>query len=97
VQVYVVDQMDWPTPGVARASCNTVDASMEREGLRLGYQRACPYAVFDPHTCKANRENFKQEGVIRSSANGILEIDALAAHPSGSFNGGYVEWNHHLL
>lgn len=97
VQVFVVDQVDWPVPGTARASCNTVDASMEREGLRLGYQRACPYALYDPHTCKADREKFKQEGIVRSSSNGILVIDALAAHENGRFNGGYIEWLHPLL
>lgn len=97
LQVFVVDQVDWPTPGLARATCSTLDASMEREGLRLGYQRTCPYAVYDQGTCKVNREDFSQTGIIRSSGNGILIIDELASHAVGRFNGGYIEWMHPLL
>lgn len=34
-------------PGAAELVCNSLSASMQREGLRLKYERACPHSVYD--------------------------------------------------
>lgn len=40
----------FPAPGVAELACDSLSASMQREGLRLKYERACPHSVYD-HMC----------------------------------------------
>lgn len=34
-------------PGAAQLSCASLSASMQREGLRLKYEMACPHSVYD--------------------------------------------------
>lgn len=34
-------------PGQATLSCDSLSASMRREGLRLSYERSCPHSVYD--------------------------------------------------
>lgn len=40
----------FPAPGVAELACDSLSASMQREGLRLKYERACPHSAYD-HMC----------------------------------------------
>lgn len=87
-----ITQCDVPQPGRAVFTCETLAASMAREGLRLGWQRSCPYALYDQRTCKASRSEFEVNGTVASIDSNTVEIPELAAYPSGKFSGGFVEW-----
>ena len=85
-------QVNIPTPGTATIPCATISASMQRTGLRLAWQRSCPYALYDPATCKVDKSAYAVPAVATAAEDGFLEATALAAHPPGYFNGGFIEW-----
>lgn len=88
-----ISQVNVPTPGTAVITCETLSASMQREGLRLGWQRSCPYALYDPSSCKVNKATFARPGVINAiNADGTLQVNALIGQAVNRFAGGFVEW-----
>lgn len=89
-----VTQVDWPTPGTAVLSCESLFASMDRDGLRYGWQRSCPFALYDERTCRADKTLFEVPAVILSAANGIITANEFASKPNGYFNGGFLKWTH---
>ena len=97
-EVYVqyvgeVSQFSEDTPGTATFTCETISASFEREGLRIGWQRACPYALYDQATCKVQKESYR----ITSTVVAINGMDiTINGMPAGStnFSGGFIEWEH---
>lgn len=93
--VYVgeVTQADLATPGTARISALPLAASMEREGLRLGWQRTCPYSVYDS-SCKVKKEDHALHATITQVENGLVTAPEFASVPSGRLNGGFLEWSH---
>lgn len=89
-----ISQVDFPSPGQAQIKISSLSASLEREGLRLGWQRTCPYALYDPLSCKVKKEDYRQDCNIMSSQNGIIQAAEFAQHPAGYFDGGFIEWDH---
>lgn len=98
----VISQVSFPIPGSCKIDCNTLQATMEREGLRLAWQRACPYALYDPLTCKVNKAlwevSFFVTSVVDMSVNLIVTGGPVqvASRASGYFDNGFVEWTHPL-
>lgn len=94
VAVYAgeITQVTVPTPGQARITCETFAASLLREGLRLTYSRACPYAVYDEVTCRLPKTS--QAVVLRvlDITALTLTLDAANAKADGFFNMGFIEW-----
>lgn len=89
-----ITQIDWPTPGTVKISCESLFASMERDGLRYGWQRSCPFALYDPRTCKADKTKYEVHAVILNANAGVITADAFASKPAGYFNGGFLAWKH---
>lgn len=85
-------QIDQPKPGTATITCDTVSASLSRQGLRLGWQRSCPYAVYDALTCKVNKALHAVEVVITSVDGFDIIVNGIVA-PS-IYAGGFFEWTH---
>lgn len=80
------------TPGQARMTCETTVASMQREGLRLGWQRSCPYALYDELTCKVPKSAYGiQMTVMAKSGFNLLVSDH--GKESGWFSGGFLAWS----
>jgi uncharacterized phage protein (TIGR02218 family) len=75
-------------------TCENVFTSLRRPGLRLRYSRPCQYALYDPDTCKADKE-LNRIDLSPSAVGGviILHID-FASQPDGFYAGGYVEWEY---
>ena len=87
-----VTQMAIPQPGMARFTCETFSGTMQREGLRLGWQRGCTYALYDPVTCRVNKAEWGVAGVVASVVDNIVQLAALDGQPDARFRGGFVEW-----
>lgn len=81
-----------PQPGTSVFTCETIAATMAREGLRLGWQRACPYALYDPVTCQVDKTAYGVDSEVDAVVDNLVTIDALADEPDGRFDGGFVEW-----
>lgn len=85
-------QISYAAPDTVSVMCLPLSALMEREGLRLTWQRTCPYALYDPVTCKVDKSAYALEATIREAANGIVKAPEFAEVPSGRLNGGFLEW-----
>ena len=87
-------QVDFPQPGVARFAVDTLSVSLQRDGLRLGYQRSCPYALYDAGTCNADKTAHKIVGEITESTINTITVSTMFETPNGLFDGGFIEWDH---
>lgn len=79
-------------PGTARLTCETFAATMQREGLRLGWQRNCPYALYDPVTCKVDKTAFGISGEVTEVVENVVKVPAIGGQQLGLYRGGFVEW-----
>lgn len=93
--IYVgeVSQHNVPIPGQSVFTLETLTAAMQREGLRMAWQRDCTHVLYDTLTCRANKAGKGVAAVISSLLDGELVATALAAFPDNYFAGGFVEWN----
>ncbi len=87
-----ITQCNIPQPGTAVFTCETIAATMSREGLRLGWQRTCPYALYDPVTCQVDKTAFAMQGVVATIVDNVVTLPQLAGEPDDRFAGGFVEW-----
>lgn len=86
-----VMQANMNTPVSAILTCNTLSASLERNGLRLSYSRGCPFALYDV-CCKVNKESFRYNGTISTVGGTSIVVPGVAAFGDRWFSGGYIEW-----
>ncbi|QGF20883.1 tail assembly protein [Serratia phage JS26] len=87
-----ITQVNASEPGMAEIECITLSPTMQRNGLRLTWSRGCPYSVYDPSTCKANKAAYAVTALIKTAGAGILTTDAVKAFSDGYFDGGFIEW-----
>jgi uncharacterized phage protein (TIGR02218 family) len=94
VAIYVgdVSQVNFPEPGKATVTCETISVSMRRQGLRLTWQRACPYAVYDMSTCKVNKVAYATPVVVQAVDG--FQIQVSGSLTAGIYAGGFFEWTH---
>jgi hypothetical protein len=94
VTLYVgeVSQVNFPQPNKAALSCEALSVSMSREGLRLGWQRSCPFALYDAATCKINKAGFAVPATITEISG--FNITVSAALSADIYPGGFFEWTH---
>lgn len=88
-----VSQVDFSDPGVAKLTCETLSASMQRTGLRLQWARTCQYALYDPVTCKVNKADWGVAIRVLQVDGFDVRTDSLGAYPDGRFSGGFIEWD----
>lgn len=81
-------------PGQCEITALTMSATMKRTGLRICYQRPCPYSLYDTLTCKVDKASHGVGSYIRSINGTIVFIDAAVSKPENYFAGGFVEWPH---
>lgn len=93
--VYVgeVLQIDYAQAGQVSIQCLPLSALMEREGLRLAWQRTCPYVLYDPATCKVDKSQYAVPAIVLSAEKGIVKAAEFASLPNGYLSGGFLEWN----
>lgn len=89
-----VMQADQPFPGTATLMCESMFASMERDGLRACWQRACRHALYDNLTCMVPKHLYAVRVDVVTADSGLVTGAGFATKPSGYFNGGFVEWEH---
>lgn len=87
-------QVDFPQPGTATMSIDTLSVTMQRDGLRLGWQRTCPYALYDAGTCNLDKTPFAVPAQILETSPNTITVRGLEAIADGVMNGGFIEWTH---
>lgn len=89
-----ITQVGSPKAGQALLTVQTMSATMKRTGLRLCYQRACPYAVYDPKTCTVDKSTHAIASFVRSIDGFDILCDDAATQPDNYFANGFIEWIH---
>lgn len=88
-----VNQVGQPEPGTATISCDTISASMQRDGLRLAWQRNCPYALYDAN-CGVDKTEHALEFVVYDIINNVVQLQGADDLPNDTLAGGFLEWLH---
>lgn len=78
--------------GTAKLKCRTLDASFENDGVTVPWSRGCPYALYDPNTCKANKDDFVVNVTLAAVGSNVLTSGDFTAYPSPRFMGGFITW-----
>jgi uncharacterized phage protein (TIGR02218 family) len=86
-------QVNQPQPGTATIICGTISASMQRDGLRLAWQRNCPYALYDELNCKVSKAAFGQQVVVADVVGSTAYFQGMTGE-DGKFDGGFIQWEH---
>lgn len=90
-----VTQVNHPMPGRCRITCETVEASTEREGLRHSWQRLCPYTLYDTLTCKVDKALWEQTCTVLAIDGFNVTLDVAGTpRPAGYFSNGFMTWTH---
>lgn len=77
---------------VTEFTCQLLTASFERNGLRLGWGRQCPHALYD-RNCRVNKASFATAIMVESLTGNIVVSAALDSFPVGYFNNGFYEFS----
>lgn len=81
-------------PGMCKLSATKLSATMRRNGLRIGFQRSCPYAVYDSLTCKVDK-SAHAAGITVQDVDGFVVVSPdFGVYPANYFTGGMIEWMH---
>lgn len=89
-----ISQINFPLPGSCRITCETTSASMQREGLRLGWQRSCPYTLYDPLTCRLDRTAWGVNFTVTAINGEVVTVLAAVAKTRSYFSLGFIQWAH---
>jgi len=80
---------------VSEVVCNTQTAFLNKKGLRLGWTRGCPYALYDGD-CGVDKCDWAEPVVIINlTSNGFTHVQFGQQNPNvwpGRFANGFVEW-----
>ena len=88
-----VTEVSFDNDGQCKFVCGAIGHSMDREGLRLCWQRTCTHTIYDAN-CKLVPAFFARDAVVTSVGASTVQVDGLSAEPTGKFNGGFVQFQH---
>jgi len=89
-----IREASFDSPGQVKFAVSEIGASLDREGLRLCWQRTCPHTVYDPTNCKVNPVLWQTSIVVTDiSASGIT-VEGLGGLPDHKFDGGFITFEH---
>jgi len=86
-----VMDMDRADPAYCEFAINTVSASFDTDGLRVGFSRACPYSLYDDN-CSVDKANFLVTLTIDSISGLQIFSSSLTSYGDNWFAGGFIEW-----
>lgn len=72
--------------------CQSVSTMFGRSGLRLGWQRTCPHALYDSQ-CRADKAAFAVPAVVTAFDGVTILADAFGGFPNNYFTAGFIEWS----
>lgn len=87
-----VSQVNVPEPGRVSITCETLSVSLRREGLRFGWQRSCPYALYDPLTCKLDKAAHAVATTVATISGNAITVNS--AITLAIYGGGFLQWTH---
>ncbi|MBL4838370.1 MAG: DUF2163 domain-containing protein [Kordiimonadaceae bacterium] len=86
-----IGDVNFPAQDRCQIRCESLAASMAREGLRLSWERNCPHALGD-RLCRVDMELYAVAGTVITLDGISVSATAWAGYPDGWFDGGWVQW-----
>ena len=84
-----VSSVQWPRQDTAELACDSLAASMSREGLSLSYERACPHSVYDSE-CRVDKDLYAVDVLVVAMDGSTLQLGTVAS--VDIYNGGALAW-----
>lgn len=81
----------WPALDRCKIDCVPDIVSMQQQGLRLRWERACPHNLYD-RGCFVDRNLYAVSGTILSMDAFSINVSAASSYADGWFKAGYAEW-----
>lgn len=75
---------------VATITLEAIPRGLNHEGLPIGFQRTCPFQVYDVNTCRVVRATFTLAGTIATLSGITMTAAIFATQPDGWLTGGAV-------
>ena len=75
----------------ATFNCNSLLSTLNRNGLRLSWQRGCPHALYDG-LCRVNPDHYATAIQVQAVTGDHVESSGATALPNGYLNGGYLSF-----
>lgn len=82
----------WPALDRCEISCAPLTERVGMQGLRLGWERGCPHALYSL-ACGVPMSGYRVDSSVQSLDGASISSGALAGYPAGYFTGGLVEWS----
>lgn len=78
----------------AKLTAQPIMDTLQKPGLSQRFSRACPFALYDPNTCGANKASFRVQGTVDSISDDGLTIasSAFATKPADWLAAGFIEF-----
>lgn len=87
-----IENVKWPTQGSCEIQCGSIASSLDRPGLTMGWQRPCPYTLYD-HNCKVDELAYRVSGTVQIVSGIGALLQQASEYPDNWFSGGYLEWD----
>lgn len=88
-----VREVSFDEVGQCKFICGALGDSMDREGLRLCWQRTCPHTIYDDD-CKLVAAFFGRDIVVTAVNAGNVTVDGMSGEPDGKYSGGFIQFQH---
>lgn len=72
-------------------TCSALSERMEMTGLRLGWERSCPYALYST-ACGVDSGVYRTTATIQSMDGAAVYSGVFESQPDGYYTGGFIEW-----
>jgi uncharacterized phage protein (TIGR02218 family) len=86
-----VQQVGWPEIDRCKITCQSLSASMARNGLRLCWMRSCPHTLGDSQ-CRVLLSSYKVSTSVQSFDGSSITTLAVATQAEDYYSAGYIEW-----
>ncbi|MBR0568005.1 phage BR0599 family protein [Azoarcus sp. L1K30] len=81
----------WPRVDRCNITCSPMTVRINREGLRLGWERSCPHAMYTA-ACGVSPAPLRVESSVQDMDGATISNGDFAGFADGYFTAGYVEW-----
>ncbi|MBB3103805.1 phage BR0599 family protein [Azomonas macrocytogenes] len=86
-----ISSVSWPALDRCSIKCSPITQRMDMQGLRLGWERNCPHALYSV-PCGVDMTSHRVDSTIQSLDGADLSNGEFAAYPDGHFTAGLIEW-----
>ncbi|MCP3688660.1 MAG: hypothetical protein GY784_09630, partial [Gammaproteobacteria bacterium] len=86
-----VQGVSFPAADRCEIRCSPESVSMQSQGLKLCWERACPHSLYG-RGCTVDRNAYAVAATITGIDGVVISVTGVGSYSDGWFNAGYIEW-----